>query len=280
MTNRILHVELTDRSVIPTEAEVQVLVYPELLDAETQVRGRLMGPRCHFANTVEVAYHLRLWPVPTARPAISLRAVIPEASLWEPETPHLYSGPIELWQGIECCETVEVRHGLRYLSVGPRGLRVNGRSLRLRGRMVETLDEPTALELRRDGYNLLVTPVHDSSRPVWEMADRIGFLVLGRIEARGDAGLLRTLASHPSCLGWLSAGGAALLDGPPRVLHGVETSGAAPPGASFVALPATELPTTPSRTETPRPMLLLDVGPGRSDVLFGRGAEVIGVVER
>lgn len=88
------------------------------------------------------------------------------------------------------------------------------------------------------------------------------------------------LAGHPSCLGWLSSGGAALLDGPPRVLHAVETRGAAPPGASFVALPATELPTTPSRTETPRPMLLLDVDPARSDVLLGRGAEVIGVVER
>ena len=50
MTNRILHVELTDRSVIPTEAEVQVLVYPELLDAETQ--AFLLGAQLDLSFTV------------------------------------------------------------------------------------------------------------------------------------------------------------------------------------------------------------------------------------
>ena len=134
MSNRILHVELRDRSVIPAEAEVHVAVVPERLDTRTEARGRLMGPQCRYASTVEVAYHLRPLLVPTGRPAIGLRAVIPEANLWSPETPYLYYGPVELYQDGARCDVVTVRHGLRACSVGPRGLRVNGRLTPLLGR--------------------------------------------------------------------------------------------------------------------------------------------------
>src|SRR5262249_19741595 len=141
MSSRILRVELRDRSVIPAEAEILVTVEPARLDGGTEVRGRLMGPRCHFASTIEVAYHLRPLLVPTGRPALTLRAIIPEASLWEPETPHVYTGYVELWQDGVREEVVQVRHGLRQVSLGPRGLRLNGRLLRLRGHEVEQLDD-------------------------------------------------------------------------------------------------------------------------------------------
>src|SRR5262245_42110310 len=136
MTNRILSVTLRDHSLVPAAAEVHVTVVPERLDAGTQVRGRLMGPRCAYASTVEVAYHLRALPAPTAQPGITLRAIIPEASLWEPKSPHLYAGPIELWQDGQRCDVVQVRHGLRQITLGPRGLRLNGSPIRLRGRVI------------------------------------------------------------------------------------------------------------------------------------------------
>src|SRR4051794_3816870 len=105
MANRIREVQVHDRSVIPAEAEVWVRVVPERLTPATEVRGRLMGPRCAYASTVEVAYPLRplgppvgngLRAVPAARggerppcrwgnddaPGLTLRVVIPEASLW------------------------------------------------------------------------------------------------------------------------------------------------------------------------------------------------------
>src|SRR5262245_22561907 len=155
MTSRILRVELRDHSLDPATAEVRVTVHAEHA-AGAEVRGRLMGPRCRFASTVEVAYHLR--PLPGGD-ALSRRVLLPEASLWEPETPHLYVGPVELWQGGVRVDVVEVRHGLRSLAVGPRGLRVNGKLLALRGRHVETLSEPEALALRQAGVNALVVPV-------------------------------------------------------------------------------------------------------------------------
>src|SRR5262245_6527078 len=203
MTNHIQHVELRDRSVVPAEAEVHVTVTPAFLDAGTAVRGRLMGPRCRFASTVEVAYHLRPLLVPTGRPAVTLRAIIPEASLWEPESPFLYTGPIELWQDGTRCETLELRHGLRHVSVGPRGLRLNGRLIRLRGRRVEAVDDALALQLREAGYNLLVAPVGPATAAVWEVADRIGFFVLGQVGPETNATHPARLAWHPSCLGWL-----------------------------------------------------------------------------
>ena len=223
MSNRILNVELRDRSVIPAEAEVLVTVTPHRLDSGTAVRGRLMGPRCHFATTIEVAYHLRPLLVPTGRPALTMRAIIPEASLWEPETPHLYTGPIELWQDGARCEVVEVRHGLRQLSLGPRGLRLNGRMMRLRGRSVDRLDEAEAIGLRKAGYNLLVAPVSDKTQQVWEVADRIGFLVLGQLSKGVTTERLCALARHPSCLGWLAGEGVSLpAEIPPGTFAGTE----------------------------------------------------------
>lgn len=201
MSNHILSITLRDHSLIPAEAEVRITVVPAFLDAATEVRGRLMGPRCRFASTVEVAYHLRPLVAQPDHSAITLRAIIPEASLWEPQSPHLYSGPIELWQGGQRCEVKQVRHGLRHVALGSRGLRLNGRPYQLRGKEVTTLDEGTALALRESGYNLVVTPVEEATTAIWEVADRIGFFVLGRITQESE--LTRQLAGHPSCLGWL-----------------------------------------------------------------------------
>jgi beta-galactosidase/beta-glucuronidase len=194
MSNRIVRVTLHDHSLVPASAELRVSVVAERLDAGTQLRGRLMGPRCRFATTVEIAYHLR--PLD----ALTARVIIPEASLWEPETPHLYAGPIELWQDGARADVVEVTHGLRRLDLGPRGLRVNGKPVALRGRRVESLTDAEALALRQAGYNLLAVGRTDATRHVWDVADRVGFLVACRPQtAQTDE-----LARHPSDLGPLS----------------------------------------------------------------------------
>src|SRR5919201_1885533 len=137
MNNRIHQLEVRDRSTVPAEAEVWITVVPEQVTPATEVRGRLMGPRCPYASTVEVAYPLRPLPRPGATgPGLVRRVLIPEASLWDPESPFLYQGPVELWQDGQRCDQVTVSHGLRTISLGPRGLRWNGRPLALRGREV------------------------------------------------------------------------------------------------------------------------------------------------
>ena len=62
MPNRIRQLRLLDRSLTPNEAEVWVFVEAESMSATTEVRGRLMGPSCPYASTVDVAYPLRPFP--------------------------------------------------------------------------------------------------------------------------------------------------------------------------------------------------------------------------
>ena len=232
-----------------------------------------MVARCdggnHFATTIEVAYHLRPLLVPTGRPALTMRAIIPEASLWEPETPHLYSGPVELWQDGASCDVVEVRHGLRHISLGPRGLRLNGRMLRLRGRAVDRLDEAEAIGLRLAGYNLLVAPVGDETGAVWEVADRIGFLVLGRWQAGVSADRLRDVARHPSCLGWLAGEDAPeAAEIPPGTFVGTERGET----GAFVVTPATRL------GESRLPALVRATGAEAAALMQGE-AVIVGVLD-
>jgi hypothetical protein len=204
MENRIRHIAVRNRSLMPAQAEVWITVVPEWQTPATEVRGRLMGPHCPYANTVEVAYALR--PVPHERAdGLTMRVVIPEASLWEPQCPFLYRGPVELWQDGRLCERVELRHGLRSVGLSERGLLVNGRPLRLHGRSVSACTDEEALRLRQAGCNLLIVPVEAESLPIWERADRLGFLVLGRLKDVGEKtlSLLPALSRHTSCLGWL-----------------------------------------------------------------------------
>jgi hypothetical protein len=248
MTNRIVHVTVAVRSPIPAEADLHVTVVPERLTPGTEVRGRFVGPTCRYAATVEVAYHLRPFlatappPAAAAGPGVMLRAVIPEASLWEPESPFLYHGRIELWQEALRRDVVTVRRGLRSLSLGPRGLRLNGRLLALRGHPVGAGATEGDLErLRRQGCNLLLAPVSEPA--LWDLADQIGFLVIGRLRGAAEAGALPALAEHPSCLGWLVGAGEALPEGLPAGTIGVGVELAeggpavVPAGANFALGP-------------------------------------------
>ncbi len=209
MDNRIRRIEIHDRSLVPAQAEVWLTVLPEQQTAMTEVRGRLMGPRCPYASTVEVAYPVRpLSPgqKPIEQSGLTVRIVIPEASLWEPQCPFLYQGPIELWQDGQLCDRILLSHGLRSLQLNERGLHVNGRPLTLRGRRVVACSEEEATRLRQTGYNLLIAPVAADSLAVWDQADRFGFLVLGQFgEDADETRLVEMLHAHASSLGWLSA---------------------------------------------------------------------------
>jgi hypothetical protein len=249
MDNHIRDIEVYDRSLIPAEAEVRISVVPEHHSATAELRGRLMGPRCAYASTVEVAYPLRplpLGPAPPVPAALGARVVIPEASLWEPESPFLYRGPVALWQDGRRCDQVTICHGLRSFQLGPRGLRVNGRLVALRGRQVTACSDEEARALRRDCCNLLLAPVTAETPPLWERGDRLGLLLLGRVtdDSEPTRRHLAALARHACCLGWvLDAGSAGLAHHlPPGGLVGF-AGGAPPPaaGMQFCVGPAAEL---------------------------------------
>src|SRR5262245_54959769 len=128
MTNRIREIHIQAVRLDPYEAEVRITVLPERVTPTTAVRSKLVGPRSAYARTLEVAYPLALLlPSPPlrgrgvggegtadatpsphplspseggeglSRPALTCRVVIPEPSFWDPETPFLYEGLVELW---------------------------------------------------------------------------------------------------------------------------------------------------------------------------------------
>jgi Glycosyl hydrolases family 2 len=250
MSIRIRRVELSDQTLVPAEAEVWVTVHLDHLTTTTAVRGRFMGPTCRYASTVEVAYQLRSLgpsqkPPASEGPALTTRVVIPEPSFWDPESPFLYQGPVEVWEDGERRAQVTVRHGLRSRTLGPRGLRWNERPLTLRGRSVTACSEHEMLALRDAGYNLLVAAIAAETPALGETADRLGFLVLGRAQALDDP-LTADLARHPSWLGFLfDAAVWAQADPEERERFRARTHGligvdseAPPPDVDFLTCPA------------------------------------------
>jgi hypothetical protein len=183
--NRIASVRVQDLSFDPAEAILAVHVRPARLDDDTRIVGRFMGPMCPFATTIEVAYHLR--GRLTTSDTITTKAVIPEPSLWEPTTPHLYRLRVELWQGQDLCDMVQISHGLCRLNLGPRGLRVNGNVTKLTGVVASSIREEQALVLRENGVNLLIVKEWEDS--LQEVAERLGFFVLLRGEPKSAASI-------------------------------------------------------------------------------------------
>jgi hypothetical protein len=112
--NRIRHVRTEVQRLSAVEAEVWILIEADETSATTEVRGRIIGPRCPHISTIEVAYPLRPIPHPPANlPLLSQRVNIPDPSLWETGRPFVYHGVIELWQDGELCDTAEFDYGLR-----------------------------------------------------------------------------------------------------------------------------------------------------------------------
>src|SRR5262249_30625993 len=68
----------------------------------------------------------------------------------------------------------------------------------------QRLSAEDALQLRREGYNTLLVPVSAQTTPLWDAADRLGFLVLGRLGDTDAAwGQAESMMFHACCLGWV-----------------------------------------------------------------------------
>ena len=254
MSNRILQVQVRDHSLDPAQAEVWISVHADCVTPTTEVRGRLTGPRCVHAATVEVAYPFRpLLRRPEAAADLTVPQVIPEPSLWEPACPFVYHGVVELWEDGRRYDQAQLRHGLRRVVLGPAGLRVNGRPLLLRGRAAMTDNEDPSCALRSGGCNLLMTPVTEDATVQWDRADMPGGFCAGG--GGGPAG--NTIWSgQPLCWtmravsGWIlqtpsvswDAGAIRRLAGSGRAKVGVELGDIPreplPAGVDFIACPS------------------------------------------
>ncbi len=211
MSNRIKHLRVRDRTVPPSDAELTVEVVPEHASPTAELRGRVTGPVCAYADTIEVAYPLR--GVASAQAdTLTARAVIPEASLWDPARPFLYRVFVELCQDGRRCDQRRFEHGFRTLGlVGWQGLRLNGEPLFIRGVAFASglatgalLNEAEVRGLRQAGYNLILAP--PANADLWGLADRLGMFVLGQVKEEVDLERVESLSAHPCCFGWLLTG--------------------------------------------------------------------------
>lgn len=206
MTNRIHFVGLTHHVTDPTLAEVWVTLCPERLTASTELRGRLTGPRCAYSTTVEVPYPVRereRLEETEERPHLLGRIVIPDPCLWEPQTPFLYEGVIELWQDGQCCERAAVSRGLRDLKLIPQGLRLNGRPFTIRAAAGDKFSPDDLPRLRRAGFNTIFVPSWPHDDELREAADRLGIFILGWLKVSESEPDTWTESKHPSDLGYV-----------------------------------------------------------------------------
>lgn len=206
MSGPIRHIQIDDISLAPTQAELRITVTLARDWGNAEVRGRLMGPRCQFSRTVEIAYSLRTLPGQSSDSrSRSFRVIIPEASWWDLQSPFLYEGPLELWQVDQRTDEAWISHGLRSLTLGSQEVRLNGRPVEVKGREIESATAKDFASWRTEGINLLLTPVRAETAVLWSLADQFGMLVLGRIADTDPETKERVarLGEHASSLGWL-----------------------------------------------------------------------------
>jgi hypothetical protein len=245
MPNQIRDLVVVNHRLDPIETELHLHVKVAELTPSTKVRGRLMGPRCAYSSTIEIAY--RMTEVERID-HIVMRVIIPEPSCWHPQTPFLYQGPLELWNNGELCDRVEISHGIRWAQLSSKGLRLNGQPYLLRGRIVEpTWSEADATAMRADGINAIVSTTAPKGMELWDAADRLGFFVLGTTDEYGAfLHWKNELTAHVSSFGWIFQR-EQLLAEPPRsegspLHYGINTSSHhMPANADFLVCSEKEL---------------------------------------
>lgn len=184
MANRIKHVRISQRSLSPVEADLLIEVDADAKSPDFELRGRLVGPTCPYSSTIEVAYPLRMLPLTGETSLLHGRVVMPEPSWWDPTSPFLYRGRIELWQADRLLESTNIRYGLRSVRLKPEGLFWNGKKLTLRAADRRNLTADELPELRRQGINaLILSPDADD---LWLAAERLGFVIIGRVNGPDD----------------------------------------------------------------------------------------------
>lgn len=114
MSNRIHKTSMEVRRLSPTEAEVWITAEVDQVTLGTELRGRVVGPRCPGISTIEIAYPLRPRSSDAAARTLTAQVIIPEPNVWTEQTPFFYLGFLELWQDGERLDTANLSLALKY----------------------------------------------------------------------------------------------------------------------------------------------------------------------
>lgn len=169
-------------SLDPVRAEVAA-EFPWSLEPGDEIRGKLEGPQCRYAGTIEIAYPLR-------KVGEAYQFTLPEPSAWSPITPFVYAGKFEWLRNGVKLGAARALHGLLRLTLGPTGWLLNGKPFEERATELNSPTEEELLQHRNAGFNTLITPTIDLTS--WDQAARIGFF----IRPMGSQTLPHQLQSH------------------------------------------------------------------------------------
>lgn len=174
MQPTIREIQIVNHRFDPTETVLHVNVAIHNPAPNVQFRGRFNGPSCPFSTTIEIAYPLR----ERARDeVITLSAVIPEPSWWDPESPFVYIGFVDLMREGVVAERVNFQHAIYWLQMTSKGLRLNGQPFVLRGRCVVSIGDVESLCYLRDrGFNWLISKASPTGE-MRKLAATYGFFV-------------------------------------------------------------------------------------------------------
>ncbi len=202
MAQNPIKLALRQQRLDPTEAEVWVSVIKDPGQSISDMDGRFVGPRCRYASTVEVAYPLRPVPHLADDPgSITKRVVIPEPSMWTPQSPFLYEVSLRTVEGDS--ETIELVHGLRMLEFKPQGISLNGQRFTPKVVAGEEWSDSQMERLRQQEVNTLLVDMHGVNLRLWDRADQLGFFIVGELSTAQSLPLTAMVGQHPCTLGWL-----------------------------------------------------------------------------
>jgi hypothetical protein len=131
-----------------------------------------------------------------ARAEVKVAVAIPDARLWSPEQPHLYTAAITLEEGKRARDRVEERFGMRQLQTRGSVLLLNGKPLYLRGYGDDNIEVLTGFppssravfverlrQARAFGFNVVRFHSMTPSEEFFNAADEVGLFVMAELPA-------------------------------------------------------------------------------------------------
>jgi hypothetical protein len=291
--NRLRGIEQYKLTVSPAEADIWFRVVVDKVTQGTEVGGRIVGPRCLFAETAEVVSPLRsVRHNEGEHVSLVARTVIPEPSLWDPQHPILYRVVIELWQDGERCDVSGFDLGFRMIEMGSDSVFVNQKPFPLRGMPYLPESREEAGAKRQAGYNLVLA--ERGQWHWWVRASPMGFLLLEKATLSTlTPQYIGLLSLQPCFFGFLLD--KELLDRSPSenenflrpwqergLFIGLELDGpppsSLPNGLSFLVCPESVLPAL-STTSIPK-LVRRESEPGRAERPARAIQGVLGWIDR
>ncbi|MBQ8071154.1 MAG: DUF4982 domain-containing protein [Bacteroidales bacterium] len=159
-----------------------VSIHPAKVLVRTRHTGGKVKVRiCHDGRTVASAK------------GDSLEISVPDAELWTAETPSLYTAEVTLKKGWKKLERQEVEFGIRQITYGPDGLKINGKDLLLKGGAIHSdngilgaceYDDAAFRRisiLKSYGFNAIRSAHNTASESVLKACDRLGMYVMDEL---------------------------------------------------------------------------------------------------